>query len=434
MNILLDYVFKITAINPTPAASTAFLKQACVVAKPKSGMEGSVGTITLCTSKAAVAALTDNDEADELFDAGMSRVYILLANDLELDAFLVGHESDFYTLLISSDFTDADVISTQAQGTVTVTSYANLVSGTDDGLTIEGVTFTAQAGASTLGQTTFTAATSNDATAASLVAQINGHPATAALVVASAVGAVVTVKAKTAGYDGNDIDMSYTDNDTNVGITLAGLSGGKLAGGTGIEAGEFEGVIGVSSDDVDFLEDQAVIENRCAFAVDDANGAKNMFFAFGSLLANSLRWLNQQYITMPYADDTEDLGTAENLFDKRISFVLNDDQYGKRLAMFACGGKAIAAPYILKNLMIDLQSEALTYISGNQPDYTKTEAALMEDELQDIINVRYIDKKQIEDGVVEIKLEQDDFVASGYINVKPPRALWKLVGELRQTL
>jgi hypothetical protein len=431
MNILLDYFFPITAIEPTPAASTAFLKQACVVVAPKVGV--TTGEITLCTSMTAVAALTDNTEAQQLFNAGMNRVYILPMDDLNLAAALEGHESDFFTILISSDFDDADITATQATGTITVSSYANLVSGTADSVTIEGVVFTAQAGAATLGTTTFQAATSNNATAASLAAQINGHAATAARVTASVLGAVVTLTAVGDGSNGNQIDVAYTDNDTNVGITLSGLSGGKLSGGDGLYLGEFTGVTGVSSTDDTFLATQAAITNRCAFHTTSTNKAKNLFYAFGKMLANSLNWRNQQYITMPVADDVETLGDANALFDDKISFVISDSEFGNRLALLACGGKAIVAPYIIKNLQIDMQSAALSFVSGNQPSYTKKNAALLENEEQKVVD-SYIERELIEAGTVEVLLEQENFVASGYINVAEPKALWRIFGEMRQTL
>ncbi len=433
MNILLDYFFPITAISPTPAASTAFLKQVCVVAKPKAGQEGNVGTIYTCTTMAQVSARTDNAEAQQLFNAGMAKVFLLLADDLDLATFLDGHESDFYTLLISSDFSDEDTISTQADGTVTITSYANLVSGTDDILAVGGVSFTAQTGAATLGEATFQAATSNEATATSLAAQINAHATAGALVSAAAVGAVVTLTAVDAGWDGNDIAVAYTDGDAAVGLTLAGLTGGKLSGGAGLFPGTFSGVIGVSSDDDAYLADQAAIDKRAAFHTASSNKAKNMFYAFGKLLSNSLNWTNQQYITMPFADDVDTLGEAEALFDDKISFVIDDAEFGERLALFCCGGKAITAPYIIRNLEIDMQSRALTYISGNQPAYSKTQAALLEDELQKVLQ-SYIDRQWIEVGTVEVKLEQENFVASTYINTSEPNAMWRVFGEIRQTL
>lgn len=124
----------------------------------------------------------------------------------------------------------------RATGTVTITSYENLVSGTEDALAVAGVSFVAQAGAATPGDATFQAATSNDATATSLAAQINAHATASAKVYAVASSAVVTLYAVTAGAGstgtGNDVAVAYTDNDTNVGLTLSGLSAGKLSGGS----------------------------------------------------------------------------------------------------------------------------------------------------------------------------------------------------------
>lgn len=117
----------------------------------------------------------------------------------------------------------------KASGNATITSYANLVSGTDDSITIGATVFTAQAGAATPGDATFQAATSNNATAASLAAQINAHATAGALVKAVATNAVVNLYAKTGGAAGNSIALAYTDNDTNVGATV---SGAALTGGS----------------------------------------------------------------------------------------------------------------------------------------------------------------------------------------------------------
>lgn len=428
MNILLDYLFPVTAIAPTAQASTAFLKQVLVVVKPKGGV--TPGTISTVTSSSGITALTDNTDAQKLLDAGMTSIFMLPMSQLDLASAIAGRESDFNTILISSDFTDAEVLATQAAGTFTVTAYANLVSGTPDTVTVAGQVFTAQAGVATPGAATFQAVTSNNVTAASLAAQINAHAVTSALVTASVVGAVVTITAKSAGNAGNSIALAYTDNDVNVGLTKSGTA---LAGGDGLFAGQFKGVLGLSSTDDTYLATQAAIENRVAFHRKVENGAKNMFYAFGKLLSNGVDWLNQQYVTLPESDDVATVGAAVNLFNQRISFAISDSQYGSRLAMFAAGGKAIVAPYITKNLQLDMQSKALTYISGNQPGYTKTHAALLEDELQKVID-GYVSRGWLEDGVVEVKLVQSNFVASGYINISEPKALWRIEGQIKQTL
>lgn len=309
MNILLDFLMPVSSIEPTPQASTAFLKQVLVVVKPKEG--ATEDTITLATSMSGVTALTDNTEAQQLFAAGMNRVFVVAVDALTgLGTLLEGKESDFYTILISSDFSDAEM---------------------------DAAVF-----------------------------------------------------------------------------------------------GDYSGVIGMASTDDAKNATRAALKNRAAFHSSSTNKAKNMFFAFGKMLSNALGWTNQQYIQMPQADDVANLGDANALFDDRVSFVLNDTQFGPRLSLFAAGGKAIAAPYIIKNLSIDLQSAALSYVSGNQPAYTQTQAALLEDELQKVVD-SYIERALIDDGEIEIRLEQSNFVASGYITVPEPTAMWRIFAEMRQT-
>lgn len=200
-----------------------------------------------------------------------------------------------------------------------------------------------------------------------------------------------------------------------------------------LDLGTYKGVTGVSSDDTVVLQAQAVIERRVAFFTTTATKGKNLFYAFGKLLSNVLSWKNQQYIQMPFDGGVDELGEANAMFADKISFVITDDEFGKRLALFAAGAKAIFAPYIKKNLEIDLQSKALSYISGNQPAYTRTEAALIEDELQKVMQT-YVDKGYIAQGTAEVKLEEENFVGSGYFNISEPKALWRIFGEMKQTL
>lgn len=432
-NILLDYFFPITVVEPTPQASTAFLKQVCLVVKPT----GTAEVITPCTSMTAVGVVTNNLEAQQLFDAGMQKVYILAVNDLDMSEALAGVD-DFYTLIISSDFTKTDFDSVLASGAVTIDTFANLLTTTPDTITVAGQVFTAQAGAVTLGDPTFRAATSDDATAASLAAQINAHAVTSPLVTATVDGSItdkVNIVSKIAGDDGNDITLAYADlgGGPTVGAILSGLSGGKLSGGAGFALGGFKGVVAISETDDSFLTTQAAIQNRCAFHTTSGNKAKNMCFAFGSLLSNLADWLNQQYITMPVADDITNGGDAATLFTDKVSFVLSDSQFGNRLALFACGGKAIVAPYIEANLSLDLQSKALQFISGNEPSFTVKNASLIEDELKKVIQ-SFIDLGWIVSGIVAVTLgDQTNFVATANMVVPEPTALWRIVGELRQS-
>jgi hypothetical protein len=433
--ILLDYVFPISVVPTVPAASTAFLKQVIVVATPKSGQEGNVGELYECTSMTAVAARTDNTNAQQLFDAGMAKVYVLLSTTLDIADYMEEHNGSAFTVLISDDFDDEDVEATLATGTVTISSYANLIDAGFDTVTVGATVFTAQAGAATLGTATFRAETSNDATATSLAAQINGHAVASTKVVATVDGAVVTLTAKASGKAGNLVALSYADNGTaTIGASVSGS--GFLSGGDGLSVGAFDGVVGYSSSDEGTCADFASAENRCGFYGSDANGAKSMFYAFGKLLSNLLNWANQQYVTMPVDDGVDTLGGAESLYDDKVSFTIHDSEFGNRLALFCAGGKAIVAPYIGKNLQVDLQSRTLSWIAANQPAYTMTNAALLQQRLQeDVINV-YVNepRKWIEAGVISVDLLEDNFVASGSINIAEPKALWRVVGEMRSTL
>ncbi len=425
MKILLDYAFPISVITPTPQASTAFLKQACVVCTPKSGQEGNVGTIYECANMAAVAARTDNTNAQQLFNAGMSKVYILLSDDLDMGTALGdGAGSDFYTLLISDDFDESDyngastsaVKAYVAVGDLTFTAKKGGVAGNSITITLVDDSTAGDESISIDGTDITIHMEDGVSTAQNIADKVNDSIATLALVsVAIAMGEEDTVQAA---------------------AVEAPLAHGAAAiAGTGLGLGSWEGVVGLSNDDEEVCAMQAAIENRVAFFTKSENGAKNLCYAFGKLLSNLSNWTNQQYITMPFDDDVALLGDANTLFDDKVSFVISDSEFGTRLALFAVGHKAIVAPYILKNLRIDLQSSALAWIAGNEPSYTVKEASLLENRLQqDVVQANYIDRNLISAGTVEITLVQDNFVANGAIDVAEPKALWRVFGEMRETL
>jgi len=425
--ILLDYFFPITVIEPTPAASTAFLKQALFVAKPKDGGV-TTGVITACTTNAAIAALVGTNaaaEAAQLLAAGMSKVYVLPMDDLGLASALVGHESDFWTLIISADF-DKDDIGAPGGETVAEVKAS---------LKIEDILYTSKS-VGVIGNST-TIIYTDDGTAGSETVGVSGQAinvhmeagVSTAAQIATAVqnyspsNALVTV-AVDAG-DTGDVQNAHT---------VQSLAGGVDAvNADGLDIGAFKGVVAFSETDDSFLAEQAAIENRSVFHTTSAHKAKNLCYAFGKMLSNASQWRNQQYITMPFGDDVDTLGSANTLFDDKVNFVISDDEFGNRLGLFAVGGKAIVAPYIEKNLQVDFQSAALSYISGNQPAYTLKQASLLEDELKKVIQ-SYIDREWITAGTVAITLEEDNFVATGAINIAEPKAFWRIFAEMRQTL
>lgn len=134
-------------------------------------------------------------------------------------------EADAGKVSICIDIDDGE----HASGNITITNFANLTSGTDDSVGVDGTTFTAQTGAVTPGAGTFQAASSNSATATSLAAQINAHATVGLVVRARAVNAIVYLTAIHGGVAGNSIALAYTDNDANIGATKSGT---VLIGGT----------------------------------------------------------------------------------------------------------------------------------------------------------------------------------------------------------
>lgn len=430
-DLLLDYAFPIQAIEALAQPSTAYLNRVCVVAKPKTGQEANVGTIYQCLSMIDVAVRTNNTNAQQLFNAGLTQVYILLANDLDLATFFAT-ENRFFTTLISDDFDKDDITANQAQGVFTVSDYTHFTQSGIDTITINGVVLTAQTGAVVAGEATFQAATSNNATASSIASQINAHATLKNIVIATVVDNVITVKAKEGGSAGNLITAVYTNNGGTAGGAWTGLVSGKLSGGDGLFLGTWNGVVGVSSDDVAFLEAQAVISKRTAFFGSSTNGAKSMFFAFGKLLS-SATWKNQQYVEMPVNDGIDTIAEALNLYNSRISFVLNSIQYGNRLALFTNNRKAIVAPYLSELFQIMMQGWGVGYIALNQPSYTILQASLLEDYLAGEADKTFVQTNLIESVSVQISLVENNFTASGSLQIAEPKALWRVNSVLTET-
>lgn len=195
----------------------------------------------------------------------------------------------------------------------------------------------------------------------------------------------------------------------------------------------FDGVMGWSSDDATKAEafGKIATENNTAFIDPIANSGENMYWAFGKLLSGSA-WRNQQFIGMPAGGMTSVLGTAESYFEKRLSFVLNSEEFGNRLAFFVNRGRAIVAPYIYEEFQLDLKSWALTYINTNMPNYNAVEASKLESYLLQKANNKYIASGMLDALTINITADQDNFVMSGNIKVSEPKATWRIVADLQE--
>ena len=123
-DILLDYAFKVSTVTPIPSASVAYLKDVLVIAKPKS--VDVPQEIVEVFGYTEVQALTDNSDSEQLFNAGMLRAFILPSNNLNIAEIINSNVGKFFTILISSDFTDEEAKSRNFgifDGVVGYTSY-----------------------------------------------------------------------------------------------------------------------------------------------------------------------------------------------------------------------------------------------------------------------------------------------------------------------
>jgi hypothetical protein len=408
-DLLLEYAFPIEAITPLAAPSAAYLKHVCLVAKPATGQEGNVGTIYECTTMLQVAARTDNLDAKQLLDAGMTKVYILLADNLNMVTPLAT-VSTFFTLLVSGDFGDDDILkkATVTIAEMTFTAYLEGFDGND--ISIELVTG-GTAGSEVVTVTTDLISVSMDdgvSTADQIKAALDLNATSSAM--------ITTTIAAGEGSTAQDA-VAETD----------------LVGGAVVMVGTWAGVVGVSSANVTFLTAQALLTNRTAFFGSVTNKAKNMCFAFGKLLSGR-DWENQQYIEMPVNDGIDDLTEAEILFEAKVSFVLNSNEYANRLALFTNNRKAIVAPYIFEWFQLSMQGWGVQYIALNMPKYTLREASLLQDFLEEKSEERFVASEIVESVTVDISLVEDNFVANGDLVIAEPKALWRVNGKLQQGL
>lgn len=416
--ILLDYVFPISVVDTIPSANTAWLKQACLIVKPNATGSAEIGNVIACTSTDAVADLTDNEDATELFAGGMSKVYILPSLDLEVADAMAAAAGDFYTVLVSSDFassTDVNGVKATLLHVGGSLNFEASVPGDDGELVSVEFLSGGTAGSESVAVTTKKISVTIEASV-STATQIQTAVAASAAAMALLSGAPTIDTGEGA--------------QAQVAAVEAFLSGGVNA----LNVGTFPGVVGLTNSDKTFLAVQATKDKRVAFYGETVNAAKNMCYAFGKLLSANA-WADQQYLAMPEDDNVATLGDALDLFNSKISFVITDDEFGTRLGLFAAGGKAIRAPYVVKNLQIDMQSAALSWIAANQPSYTKVEATLLETRLQlDVLDSQYIETKQIESGTVQVSVVPgSNFTAKGAINIAEPKALWRVESTLTQS-
>lgn len=179
----------------------------------------------------------------------------------------------------------------------------------------------------------------------------------------------------------------------------------------------------------------AMSDKTCLFASKGDKANYNPLFAFGNLLSSAL-WRNQQYITSTVGDGAIiTLGQAELLFDERVSFFLEDEDYGNRLGFFAAGGKSITTPYITKEVELNMQFAMTNFLTVNQPFNVQVERAELE-RIGNKMLAEYIERGYLDaDAVNELKVNTspEAFVVAGNLTLSPSVALWRVKMDAYQT-
>lgn len=190
-------------------------------------------------------------------------------------------------------------------------------------------------------------------------------------------------------------------------------------------------VLGWSTTDQGKAKTAAAGTDVCAFYDPVDTMGILMYRAFGQFLSQTgTTWKNLQLTRLDDSDTygVTDLGVANDLFDSKVSFAITDPEYKTCLALFAAGGKTIVAPYVLKQAKIQTQSLFVQYLSLRNPAYTVREAGLIESYLSNNLNKLLVETDDIEQLSITVDLDSslDDWYVAGILQVRQPRAIWRM--------
>lgn len=199
----------------------------------------------------------------------------------------------------------------------------------------------------------------------------------------------------------------------------------------------FKGVVGAAFGDKTNAEPYAAKTNHCAFLDAATPKSYGMYFAFGKMIS-AVYWRDQQYIQVTSTSVTtvDDLGDAEALFAKKVSFYLGDDQYGKRLGFFGAGGFAVTHPYIDEEIKRVTQSTGVNYLALNQPRNIPIARILLEGRLEDKLEeyekppYLYLDPTGAND--ITLSTSNEAFTLNGQLTTKVSEPIWRVKVEARQ--
>lgn len=188
-------------------------------------------------------------------------------------------------------------------------------------------------------------------------------------------------------------------------------------------------VMGWSTKDKSLAIAGAAGNDVCVFYDPKDEDGILMYRAFGQFLSQN-SWKNMQLTRLDDSDQfgVTDMGTAEELFAAGVSFAITDPEYKTCLALFAAGGKTIVSPYVMKQAKIQTQSLFVQYLSLRNPNYTIREAGLIESYLNSNLDQLLVQTSDVEELRITVDLDSslNDWYVLGTLEVKRPRAIWRM--------
>lgn len=193
------------------------------------------------------------------------------------------------------------------------------------------------------------------------------------------------------------------------------------------DLGDFEGVIGFETSNT-----ADTIENKVCKMYSTNKDGYTLGYTFGLGLSNVV-WSNLQYLASNKAINfVTDLGTANLLYDNKISAWARDDVVGLRLISFFVGGEPFTKPYIEKEIAINLQTNNLNLLASGL-DYTKQDCAIVKNFNSDYINKFYVASGLINGFDYSVDLTTDNEFLST-LEVDPTIPVWKILMNIKGVL
>jgi hypothetical protein len=107
-NLIYDYTLQVNVVSDVSSADTSFLRVPLVITEPKAGFADTNEVLT--ATKSTISTITDNENISKIFDGGVPQILVIATDNLAgIKDIYEDSLNDFYTILVSKDFTDTDI-------------------------------------------------------------------------------------------------------------------------------------------------------------------------------------------------------------------------------------------------------------------------------------------------------------------------------------